>query len=457
MEVNIPRFVIAAPHSGSGKTTITVGLMAAFAERMTVQGYKVGPDYIDPGYHTAVTGRASHNLDTWMVPTGRVKELFTRSQSGADLSIIEGVMGLFDGYGGLSESGSTVEVAKLLHAPVVLVMDAHRMVRSAGAIALGFRDFDPGLNLAGVIVNNVSRAAHAGWVTEVIQSVGLRVFGWVPRDESLHVPERHLGLYTAEERGAATRQYIQAARKAVRRHLDLPGLEALARSAPEMSMIDQPVHPAATTRIGVARDEAFSFYYEDNLDLLRKAGAELVFFSPLRDSCIPPDLCGLYLGGGYPELYAAQLSENGSMRAALKSAVAAGMPTYAECGGLMSLAEYFVDSCGIEHPMVGILPGFTRLTGKLKMGYREVVGLQPNLLLGKGETARGHEFHYSEWVNPERHNAFAYGIRPRAGNETRSEGFSKPGLLASYIHLHFASNPDLARNFVKACCSFRKG
>lgn len=456
--MNAPRFVLAAPSSGSGKTTLAVGLMAAFAERLSVQAYKVGPDYIDPGYHTAATGRPSRNLDTWMLPPARVKELFSRSALGADLCVIEGVMGLFDGYDGRSEAGSTAEVAKLLSAPVVLVIDAHSMARSAGAVALGFRAFDPQLNLAGVILNNVAGAAHAAWVTEAVQSVGMNVLGCVPRSEHLRVPERHLGLYMAGERMAVTRAFIAAAKEIVCRHVDLSALETLACSAPEIENespgqgtldVEKPL-----ARIGVARDEAFCFYYEDNFDLLRAAGAELVFFSPLHDFALPPDLSGLYLGGGYPELYAVQLAENEPMRAALKSVIQAGMPTYAECGGLMALTESYFDQAGREYPMLGALPGFTRLTGKLKMGYREVAALKSTPLLGKGETARGHEFHYSEWVYPEESAAFAYAVRPRREGAPQPEGFAEGNLLASYVHLHLASNPSLAQNFVQACRAF---
>jgi cobyrinic acid a,c-diamide synthase len=454
--MNAPRFVLAAPSSGSGKTTLAVGLMSAFAERMTVQAYKVGPDYIDPGYHTAATRRASRNIDTWMMPTERVKELFLRSQTGVDISIIEGVMGLFDGYDGRTESGSTAEVAKLLSAPVVLVIDAHSMARSAGAIALGFRQFDRQLNLAGVILNNVAGAKHAQWLTEAVQSVGLNVLGCIPHSENLRVPERHLGLYTAGERDVATSQFVEAANDVVCQHVNLSALEALAHIVPEMPAVNQPECESPSVRIAVARDEAFCFYYEDNFDLLREAGAELVFFSPLHDQSIPlTDVNGLYLGGGYPELYATQLAENECMRAALKSAISAGMPTYAECGGLMSLADYFLDGSGKKYPMTGVLPGFTRLTCKLKMGYREVVALQSTPLLGRDEKARGHEFHYSEWIRPEERSAIAYAIQPCAGDEPQPEGFSKKNILASYVHLHFASNPNLARNFVGACQTWK--
>jgi cobyrinic acid a,c-diamide synthase len=455
--MNAPRFVLAAPSSGSGKTTLATGLMSAFAERMTVQAYKVGPDYIDPGYHTAATGRPSRNLDTWMIPTERVKELFSRSAVNADICIIEGVMGLFDGYDGRTESGSTAEVAKLLSAPVVLVIDAGSMARSAAAIALGFKTFDPHLNLAGVILNNVAGAAHAQWLTEAVQSVGLTVLGCVPRSENLSVPERHLGLYMAGERTTATQKFIEAAKAVVCQNIDLSALETLARSAPEFESGVRTlcVPTSGDVRIGVARDEAFCFYYEDNFDLLREAGAELIFFSPLHDSSLPPNLSGLYLGGGYPELYAAQLAQNQSMRTELKSAIESGIPTYAECGGLMSLTESYFDEAGIEYPMLGVLPGSTRLTGKLKMGYREVVGLESSPLLEKGQTARGHEFHYSEWIRPEDSNSFAYEIQSRMGGEAQPEGFARNNLLASYVHLHFASNPNLARNFVAAYRAFQ--
>jgi len=337
------------------------------------------------------------------------------------------------------------------------------MARSAAAIALGFKTFDPQLNLAGVILNNVAGAAHAQWLTEAVQSVGLTVLGCVPRNENLSVPERHLGLYMAGERTAATQKFIEAAKEVVRQNIDLSALENLSdhRAHEEhrgfkknFSVREASVNSVVKPRIAVARDEAFCFYYEDNFDLLREAGAELVFFSPLHDSAPPPALSGLYLGGGYPELYAAQLAENQSMRAALKSAIESGIPTYAECGGLMSLAESYFDEAGIEYPMMGVLPGSTRLTGKLKMGYREVVGLESSPLLEKGQTARGHEFHYSEWIRPEESNSFAYEIQPRMGGESQPEGFARNNLLASYVHLHFASNPTLARNFVNACLKF---
>jgi cobyrinic acid a,c-diamide synthase len=449
----IPRVLIAAPSSGSGKTTITAGIMAALSERYRVQGFKVGPDYIDPGYHTAATGRISRNLDTWMVDQEQVKNIFARAGSDADVCVIEGVMGLFDGYDGLTERGSTAEVAKLLSAPVILVIDAGKMARSAAAIALGFRDFDSDLNVAGVIVNNVGSETHARWVTEAIEAIGINVIGCMPRAEELNVPERHLGLFMAGERESATTAFIHEAAEIANRHVDMEKIFLLAKSATEIQLNtkDTKVTKEKSIEIAVARDEAFCFYYEDNLDLLREHGAEVVFFSPLHDEHLPPNISGIYLGGGYPELYAKQLADNKSLREELRGKILAGLPTYAECGGLMTLTEYFVDKSGIEYPMLGILSGFTRLTHELKMGYREVSALEPNLMLDKDEKARGHEFHYSEWIKPEGSDAFAYAIQSRMGGEAKSEGFAKKNLLASYVHLHFASNPNLAQNFVNAC------
>ncbi len=455
----LPRIVIAAPSSGSGKTTITAGIMSALAERYRAQGFKVGPDYIDPGYHTAATGRISRNLDTWMVEKNQVKNIFARAGQNADVCVIEGVMGLFDGYDGLTERGSTAEVAKLLSAPVILVIDAKKMARSAAAIALGFRDFDSALNLAGVIVNNVGSESHARWVTDAIESIGLPVIGCVPRAEKLNVPERHLGLYMAGERESVTKAFILEAAEIIKQYVDMEKIFAIAKSAPEngiQSLLTletqrQESLESVKTRIAVARDEAFCFYYEDNFDLLRDCGAEVVFFSPLHDAHLPQNISGIYLGGGYPELYAEQIASNESIRAEIKSAIESGIPTYAECGGLMSLAEYFMDADGVQRPMIGLLAGFTRLTGKLKMGYREVSAREGNFLLAKDETARGHEFHYSEWIRPTSDPDFAYLIQPRAGGEAKPEGFARKNLLASYVHLHFASNPNLARNFVRAC------
>ncbi|MGQ9491706.1 MAG: cobyrinate a,c-diamide synthase [Anaerolineae bacterium] len=461
MQIDIPRFMIAAPASGSGKTTIATGLMAALAATEAVQGFKVGPDYIDPMYHTAATGRPARNLDTWMAPPEAVLATCARAVRGAEIAVIEGVMGLFDGFDGESETGSSAEVAKLLAAPVILVLDVSKMARSAAAIALGCRTFDPALNIAGVICNRVASPAHAEMVTAALAAIGLPVLGCIPKAPELAVPERHLGLHTAVERQAEVAAFLKTAAALMAARVDLTQLRQIACTAPAVAASAdaagvEPVHAeiaAAKTpaRIAVARDEAFCFYYEDNLDLLRAAGAEIVPFSPLRDPGLPAGVNGIYLGGGYPELYAAQLAANRGIRQAIRIAHGIGIPIYAECGGLMYLTEGISGGAGEYYPMVGLLPGYSRLTGQLTMGYRLVTAERDSLLLRRGEEVRGHEFHYSEWTGQPAGLPSAYRVAPRHGSAVRSEGYAQGNLLASYVHLHFSARPELARRFVQAC------
>jgi cobyrinic acid a,c-diamide synthase len=338
------------------------------------------------------------------------------------------------------------------------VVDAGSMARSAGALALGFKVFDQDINLAGIIANNLAGAAHAQWVRESIESVGLTVLGCIPRETSLHISERHLGLHTATEKVSQTFAFITAAKKAIQENVDMEKVVKIARSAPELSISLQPQVSCLLEkreRIAVAYDQAFCFYYEDNFDLLREAGAELVFFSPLQDTCLPPDISGLYIGGGYPELYADQIDNNQFIRASIRACIQANMPVYAECGGLMTLVDFFQKEDYRKFQMVGVIPGFTRLSSKLTLGYREVMTLQTNILLGKTETARGHEFHYSEWIRTEAQNSFAYRLQSQS-DLPLAEGFASGNLLASYIHLHFASNSNLAQNFVTACRNWRE-
>ena len=443
--------VIAGTSSGVGKTSVTLGLLEAFKRRgLTLQAFKVGPDFIDPGFHTLVTGRPSYNLDGWMCGRERVLETFRHHAASADLAIIEGVMGCFDGSEGKSEAGSTAEIAKWLGAPVVLVVDASAMARSAGAVVLGFERFDPDLNLIGVIWNRVGGERHAQWLNESLsQHCRARSLGWLPRRDSLSLPERHLGLVTAEEHHL-DKKFLDELSELVTQQIDIETMIALATSriTTTSAPVSKPSRPRV--RIGVAWDEAFLFYYSENLDRLHAAGAELVFWSPLGDKRLP-EIDGLYFGGGYPELHGRQLAENVPVRESVKSFALEGKPIYAECGGLMYLAEAIEDLDGVSHPMVGLLPTTVRMTPRrLTLAYTEVEFATDTILGPHGSYARGHEFHYSTLDPVPESIPRVYRLRQKHGGE-RAEGYRVRNSLMSYVHLHFASNPELATRFVEAC------
>ncbi len=394
MQCTIPRIVIAAVSSGSGKTTIVTGMLAALRARgFKVQSYKVGPDYIDPGYHEQASGRPGHNLDSWLVPEDKLVGIFQRTMADADLAIIEGVMGLYDG--GRNGISSTAELAKLLHAPVLLVLDAKAMGASAAAIALGFKAYDPAVQLAGVILNRLSSATHRSMIEAAMESLGIPVLGAVMRNEAMKLPERHLGLLPVAENKRETEAVRQIA-ATMDQQLQLDAIVELARSADPMQRMAEPEAQQQTgLRMAVARDEAFSFYYPESLQILKNLGAELCFFSPLHDRKLP-EAQGLILGGGFPEMFAHELYRNETMRASVRAAAAAGMPVYAECGGFMYLMEKLLDFEGHSFPMTGIVPGTVQMNKKLQMvGYVEA-RLQRDTILGKkGSRLHGHEFHFS--------------------------------------------------------------
>lgn len=457
------RLAIAGAHSGVGKTTITAGLIAALRRRgMVVQPFKVGPDYIDPTYHSLTAGRPCRNLDTWMVPADRVRALFAHAARQADVSIVEGVMGLYDGLGYEEEAGSTAQVAKLTQTPVILVLDAGKMARSAAALALGYRRFDPDLPLAGFIANRAGSESHGrGVATAIERATGLPVLGWLPRDPALDIPERHLGLVPAVE-PERWQAFIDAAAERVSAHLDLDRLLALARNAPPSpSDLPDPFHQGQASICGhrpvvaVAQDKAFHFTYPCNLDLLRAAGAEIAFFSPLQDAGLPPGTTGVLLSGGFPELYAEELSANEGMRRALRQAHGEGMPIYAECGGLMALTASIVDLDGREHPMFGLLPGRSVMAGRLTLGYRLARADVGSWLLSPGGAVRGHEFHYSTWEGRPADVPPAYHLLSRdGGSALGEEGACLGSLWASYVHLHFGGQPELPLRFVRACAAY---
>ncbi|MBN1449462.1 MAG: cobyrinate a,c-diamide synthase [Anaerolineales bacterium] len=455
------RIVIGGVQSGVGKTTVVAGLIAALHRRgLSVQPFKVGPDYIDPSYHTLAAGRPCRNLDTWMIPPQRLNALFHHHAQSADISIIEGVMGLFDGQNYLDDTGSTAQVAKLTGSPVILILDAAKAARSVAATALGFRHFDPDLPLAGFIVNYVAGGSHGQGVAEAIErTTGLPVLGWLPRNPDLEIPERHLGLVPTAEPGRWG-DFIEAAAAHISRHIDLDRLLEIARQAqPSQTenllaelrrkwVTGVPPGPV----IAVARDEAFNFIYEENIDLLRVAGAEIAFFSPLEDDSLPAGARGVILSGGFPEMYAEKLSANEGIRRALQTAHAQGLPIYAECGGLMALTQAIIDLDGREYSMFGLLPGRSVMTKKLNMGYRVAQAADDSWLMQRGEQVRGHEFHYSIWEGRPDDLPPAYTLIPPDGQgEPRPEGACLGSLWASYVHLPFWNKPELALRFVTQC------
>jgi cobyrinic acid a,c-diamide synthase len=435
--------VIAAPASGSGKTTVTLGMLAALRKRgLKVAPFKVGPDFIDPGHHAAACGQISRNLDGWMCGEQVVCDTYRRGCEQADIALIEGVMGLFDGASGDSDEGSTAEVARWLNGRIILVVDARSQARSAAALVKGFVDFDPRLQFAGVVFNRVGSARHRELLGQALTSTpGLPpLLGCLPRAAQVDLPERHLGLVTAEEAQADYAAHADL----IEQHLDLGRLLA-GKSETSESLSIVPVEKSGQARIAVAHDAAFCFCYPENLERLEAAGAELIFFSPL-DENIPEHIDGLYLPGGYPELFLDQLAANVAMIGRLRALAESGLPVYAECGGLLLLCE------GLNgQPLSGIFPAQARLLPRRKaLGYREVTFSADTPLGPKGSTARGHEFHYSELDMP-RSVEQNYCLSRKGGVDLGSEGFRYKNVLASYVHLHFGSNPQLAENFVRFC------
>jgi cobyrinic acid a,c-diamide synthase len=453
----MPRLVIAGTHSGVGKTSVVLGILGALRQRgLQVQGFKVGPDFIDPMYHRDVTNAPSYNLDAWLMGPDGVRRAFGHVAPTEGMSVIEGVMGLFDGRATGSE-GSTAEVAALLQAPVLLVVDVGGMSRSAAALVQGYARFDSRVQVAGVVVNRVGGARHYHLVkTAIEEQAGVPVWGYLAWDDALVLPERHLGLVPVGE-DAAFHQVASALGEASARTIDLNAIIAAAWSAPAH---EKPINAATSSqppraRIGIARDAAFNFYYAANLLWLQHWGAELVELSPLADAAAPSDIDGLYLGGGFPEVFAKGLAENRSFIASLRRAYEARIPIYAECGGLMYLVEQIQDSAGTCYPMVGLLPGMCRLTGRLQnFGYKEVYSLRESLLGQAGLHTRGHEFHYSLWEGRPPGSSL-YRTRSSHGDE-QEEGYSSDHLTASYVHLHFDACPDVARALVDRAAAFRQ-
>jgi cobyrinic acid a,c-diamide synthase len=447
-------FLIAGTASGVGKTTVSLALCAAFRGRgLRVQAYKCGPDFLDTGHLSAMSGRAARNLDTWMLDQQSNRDIFARGAAQADIAIVEGMMGLFDGVSGGGEKGSAAEIAKLLSLPVILVLDASKSARSLAAVVHGFESFDPQLRFAGLVLNKVAGEAHFRLLQDAIHSISRTpLLGWLPREEAVAIPERHLGLRTADEESSLDvkrRSFAAFAEK----HLDLDRLLNGEEAAPGLA--HAVTRREARISLGVARDPAFCFYYQDNLDLLEAAGAKIVSFSPLTDSALPPGLDALYLGGGYPELYAEQLSKNGRFLSSLRSFAQSGRPIYAECGGMMYLAEALRTREGHAFPMASVLPLRIEMTDRLvRFGYVEVEFAQDCFLAKKGTVARTHSFHYSRAI-PTGELAAPFRAHYSLSGLNDSEGCLLGNVLGSYFHLHFAGNHSIAAAFVQAAEAIR--
>jgi cobyrinic acid a,c-diamide synthase len=454
--VAIPRLVIAGTNSGVGKTTVVVALVRALRARgLKVATFKCGPDYLDPTYHARASEGACHNLDGWMMGRAAVTATFQRASEGADCAVIEGVMGLFDGASSTSEEGSTAQIAKWLQAPVLLVVDASGMARTIAAVARGFVDFDPGLHVAGVICNRVGSRGHLDLLRESLREPP--ILGGLPVEQLLAFPERHLGLVTAS-RGALEDETLEAWGTIASTWFGIESMLELARNAPPViaSAVPGPAAAERRCRIGVARDEAFHFYYEDNLARLRELGAELVPFSPVRDVALP-DVDGLYIGGGYPEVLAEELSRNEAMLRDVRTFGSTGKPIYAECGGLMYLARAIHTLAGRYFPMAALLPVEVMMRDRLvALGYVEVETQTPSMLGPAGARFRGHQFRYSEIGDLPSEVGTTYSVRKRRSGEVIREGYSRGSVLASYVHAHWASNAAVAAAFVRACAEARR-
>ncbi len=473
---------------------------------MRVAPFKVGPDFIDPGHHTRITGTVSRNLDGWMLDRAYNLDNFKKRTTGVDLSIVEGVMGLYDGYDGRSEAGSTAQMAKWLDLPVVLVVNAQSMARSGAALVSGFERFDPDLSFAGVIFNKLGSPRHLNYLTEALEGhVDMPCLGGIPRNEEIAIPERHLGLYTDDDH-ALSAEAVERLGRLIEEHVDTallmksvtgsgdgdgggnreedreeaqgqglekgrdegenaPVPEILSeRGSADLAPVDASgageegaVKGRVPVRVGIARDKAFCFYYQDNLDLLEECGAELVYFSPIADKKLPENLDGIYLGGGYPELHAEQLSANESMLVEIREKSLGGMPIFGECGGFMYLCGGIVGKEGEKWPMTGCFPFTIRMLPRLRsLGYRELTLREDTLLGNKGALIRGHEFHYSEIDGKTDPVETVFHVTPRIGKKTTEEGYRVNRTLGGYLHLHFASNMEIPEHFTGICLKYRE-
>lgn len=455
--VNLPpRIVIGAAQGRSGKTTASIAAAWGFAKRgLSVRPFKKGPDYIDPSWLARASGRECYNLDGFLMPEADLIASFARHSAGGDVAFVEGAMGLFDGFGEAGE-GSVAELARLIQAPVILVVNAARMTTSVAALVSGYQHFQPDTVIAGVILNNVAGERHVDKLRRAVEThCGIPVLGTIPKDARLGISERHLGLVPTAEQEEAD-NVIETICERVESHLDLDGIMEVARSAPAMTAMLAPVeeYPATSCRIGVVRDRAFSFYYPDNLEALRRAGAEVVPVDALGDRALP-DVDGLYIGGGFPEIYAAGLEANRTLRVEIARRIDGGLPVYAECAGLMYLCRAITWQ-GRRYEMAGVIPAEVELTARPQgHGYVEVEVVRENPLFETGTLLRGHEFHHSTLV-AEDELPFAYAVRRGRGIDGMHDGVYLKNVFAAYTHLHALGTPEWARRLVALCRKWKE-
>lgn len=479
MEDNIKGFVIGATGSGTGKTTISLAILSYLADLgYKVAPFKVGPDFIDPGHHTKIAGKTCFNLDSWMLSKEYNTRIFNENTKGADIAVVEGVMGLFDGYDGLSEAGSTAQMAKWLDLPVVLIVSAKGKARSAAAIVKGFEEFDKDLKIAGVIFSKTGSLRHYEYLKKAVeQSCTTKCLGFMPRNDTIVMPERHLGLVTSDELNIS-KKVLSTLTSMVGDHIDIKGLIHSLDSF-EPSDKSYKIEPQKDVHgleqgptIAIARDKAFCFYYQDNIDILKKFGAKIIEFSPLNDDNLPPDIDGIYFGGGYPEVYARELSQKTELLKEIKNKSIAGMPIYAECGGFMFLCNNLCAMDQVQkYPMSGCFNFNIQMSKRLRsLGYREITLKKDTIIGKKGDVLRGHEFHYSslesqnrETQNPETKKLAnqkndlpdVYSVTSRAGQDLTLKGYQVNNTLGSYLHVHFGSNQECAKHFVDTCKRFK--
>ncbi|MDW7726465.1 MAG: Ni-sirohydrochlorin a,c-diamide synthase [Candidatus Methanoperedens sp.] len=473
--MDVPRILIAGDRSSSGKTTISTGVMSVLNDMgYKVQPFKVGLDFIDPGYHTEVTGRFSRNIDGYLMPDSTVREVFSHAAEGADIAVIEGVRGLFEGLEATSDIGSTAQVAKILDCPVIFVINARSITRSAAALVSGYSSFDPYVEIAGVILNNIGGGRHSEKARTAIETyTDIPVIGAIPRNDSMKISMRHLGLVPALEGRRRSGDFdtnLKTIKDIIKEGVDIDRMLSIARTASPLSRprenIFKPRVPEYSPKIGVAMDEAFNFYYRDNLELLELSGAQLVYFSPVNDRALP-EVDGLYIGGGYPELFGKELEDNSSMREEIKQASSEGVPIYAECGGLMYLTQeistdvsgrgnyHMAEMGGGTFRMVGALPGRTLMGHKRVVSYNAGRFVMDNVIGKAGNSFIGHEFHHSEVLELPEDTDFAIRLERGTGIKGELDGIIVNNTMASYAHLHAVSYTGFAPSFVEFCGRMR--